>query len=208
MSVRIPENYRPDRPVPLIVWLAGGDGNFGFNEAMSLVNKEDFVLAGMNYPRALPLPNTASRNGEIGAIWEVQQRMLVKLLDAVPNLDPRLRVIAGCSNGAHTIGGCLSQGMKSFCNFFNVYVLIEGGVSNNYLYPSLPGRYYYVAWGRAEGGSGDSFGMMLATTAKKAQMNVEAHGMDGVGHAFPPSEETRVKNWLYNVVIPTRLSPH
>ena len=27
MHIRIPENYRPDRPVPIIVWLAGGDGS-------------------------------------------------------------------------------------------------------------------------------------------------------------------------------------
>ena len=202
MHVRIPENYRPDRPVPLIVWLAGGDGSSWFHEAEQLVNPQDFVMVGMNYPLSLPVPMIASPHGEIGRIWEIQEKMLVKLVQMVPNLDPRLRVVAGFSNGAHTIGGCLGQREASLYGFFNVFVLIEGGDSNVFDYPSLPGRYFYLAWGNGKGGDGNDFGLKLTNAAKKAGMNVESHPMEGVGHDFPASEEQKVKAWLRGTVIP------
>ena len=63
MRIRIPKNYRPDQPVPLLVWLAGGDGNSRFNAAETLVDEEQFVLVGMNYPSALPETLYATKLG-------------------------------------------------------------------------------------------------------------------------------------------------
>jgi len=206
MHVRIPENYDPARPVPLIVWIAGGDGSSWYHEAEQLVNPKDFVMVGMNYPLSAPEARFAARQGQIGKIWEVQEKMLVKLVDMIPNLDPRLRVAVGFSNGAHTIGACLAQHEASFYGFFNVFVLIEGGYSNSYNYPELPGRYFYVSWGNGKGGDGNQFGQTLTNAAKKAGMNVEAHAMEGVGHDFPNTEEQKVKAWLHDVVMP-RLAP-
>ncbi len=94
--------------------------------------------------------------------------MIAKLQDMIPNTDPRMRVVVGFSNGAHIIGGCLAQQQEGLYGYFNVYVLIEGGVSDKYNYPSLPGRYYYLAWGDAEGGRGNDFGAMLTGYAKKS----------------------------------------
>lgn len=202
MHIRIPETYRPDRPVPIIVWMAGGDGSSRFNETESMVNKEDFVLVGINYPASAPEPRYATRDGQIDQVWGVQEKMLAKLVEIIPNTDPRLRIAVGFSNGAHTIGGCLGQRVASFYAFFNVYVLVEGGASKTYNYPPLPGRYFYVTWGLAEGGYGSDFGMNLARQAARAGMKVEAHGMEGVSHGFPATEEARVKAWIYGEVIP------
>lgn len=202
MYIRIPENYRPDRPVPLIVWMAGGDGSSRFNEALNFVPKEDFILVGINYPsNPVPAPNEASRTGHIDEVWKYQERMLARLQDLIPNTDPRLRIAVGFSNGAHTIGGCLAQGEEGFYGYFNVYVLIEGGVSDKYEYPRLPGRYYYVSWGDASvGGRGPGFGQTLADAAKRAGMIVEAHAMPaGVGHDFPDYEKAKVRAWLQGV---------
>jgi len=202
MHIRIPENYRPDRPVPVIVWLAGGDGTSWYHEASELVDQRDFVMVGMNYPLSVPEPRYSSPQGQIGRIWEIQEKMLVKLVQMIPNLDPKLRVVAGFSNGAHTIGGCLGQREQSFYGFFNVFVLIEGGASSSFNYPALPGRSFYIAWGNGKDGDGDDFGLKLVDAAKKARMNVESHTMEGVGHDFPASEEQKVKGWLRTVVIP------
>ena len=202
MRVRIPENYSPDRPVPLIVWLAGGDGTSWYHEASELVDSRDFVMVGMNYPLSVPAPRFAAPQGQIGRIWELQEKMLAKLAQMIPNLDPRLRIVVGFSNGAHTIGGCLGEREQSFYGFFNVFVLIEGGDSVSFNYPSLPGRYFYLAWGTAKEGDGSDFGNRIANAARKAQMNVEAHGMEGVGHDFPATEERKVNTWLRTVVIP------
>jgi hypothetical protein len=194
--------------VPLLVWLAGGDGNDRFNAAMDLVNPEDFVLVGLNYP-ADPVsePRIAARTGHIDQVWGYEEKMLARLQDMIPNIDPRLRVVVGFSNGAHIIGGCLAQQVEGI-EYFNVYVLIEGGISDKYDYPSLPGRYYYAAWGDTKEGRGNDFGQMLAANARKAQMKVEAHPMPGIGHDFPDFEKVKVKAWLDTVVIPSQLYRH
>jgi|GEM_PF-1986338 len=206
MHIRIPEHYSPDRPVPLFLWLSGGDGSSRFSEPLTLVNKEDFVLVGMNYPLSVPLPMHIASKGRINELWEIQDRMVARLLEVIPNLDPKLRIIGGFSNGAHTIGACLGQNQTSFYKFFNVYILIEGGDSDLYNYPPLPGHYFYAAWGNGKGGDGDDFGNTLATAARKAQMKVEAHPMVDIGHEFPAFEERRVRAWIYDTVIPG-LSP-
>jgi predicted esterase len=205
MHIRIPASYKPDRPVPLLVWLAGGDGTSRFNAAESLVNEEDFVLVAMNYPAAVPEPQYASVQGKIEQIWALHEKMLVKLQDMIPNIDPRLRVIAGFSNGAHVIGGCLAHQVDGLSHYFNVFVLIEGGYSDSFNYPSLPGRYFYIASG-TKGGDGADFNAKLAGYARKAGMKVEAHVMDGAGHDFPDSEQARVRSWLENTVVPAQLA--
>lgn len=206
MRIRIPASYSPDRPVPLIVWLAGGDGNSRFNTAEALVNEEDFVLVGMNYPASIPEPQYATVQGKIDQIWALHEKMLAKLQDMIPNLDPRMRVIVGFSNGAHVIGGCLAHQIDGLSHYFNVFVLVEGGNSDSFNYPPLPGRYYYVATGGAQGGRGVDFNTMLANYARKAGMNVETRIMEGVGHDFPDAEQARVRSWLENTVVPAQLS--
>lgn len=205
MRIRIPGDYSPDRPVPLLVWLAGGDGTSRFNAAEALVDEEQFVLVGMNYPAALPEPRYAATQGKIDQIWAYHEKMLAKLQDMIPNLDPRLRVIVGFSNGAHVIGGCLAHQVDGLCHYFNVFVLIEGGNSDSFNYPQLPGRYFYIATGGTKEGRGPEFNAMLANYARKAGMKVEAHVMEGVGHDFPDSEQARVKSWLENTVIPAQI---
>ncbi|HWB60835.1 MAG TPA: hypothetical protein VG733_15165 [Chthoniobacteraceae bacterium] len=206
MRIRIPADYSPDRPVPLFVWLAGGDGTSRFNAAEKLVDEEQFVLVAMNYPAALPEPQYATVQGQIDQIWALQEKMLVKLQDMIPNIDPRLRVIAGFSNGAHIIGGCLAHQTDGLSHYFNVFILIEGGNSDTFNYPQLPGRWFYIATGASGNGSGRDFNLKLADYARKAGMKVESHVMEGVGHDFPDSEQQRVRSWLETTVIPEQMA--
>lgn len=206
MRIRIPGDYNPNRPVPLLVWLAGGDGTSRFNAAEKLVNEEQFVLVAMNYPAAVPQPAFATTQGRIGEIWDLHEKMLAKLQEMIPNIDPRLRVIVGFSNGAHVIGGSLSEQIDGLSHYFNVFVLIEGGDAKSFEYPALPGRYFYIASGATKDGDGKEFNMKLANAARKAGMKVEAHMMEGVGHDFPDSEQARVRSWLENTVIPAQLA--
>lgn len=206
MRIRVPGSYSPDRPVPLLLWLAGGDGTSRFNAAQALVDQEQFVLVAMNYPAAVPQPAFATTEGRIGEIWDLHEKMLAKLQEMIPNIDPRLRVVVGFSNGAHVIGGSLSEQIDGLSHYFNVFVLIEGGDAKSFEYPALPGRYFYVASGALKEGDGKEFNMKLANAARKAGMKVEAHMMEGVGHDFPDLEQARVKSWLENTVIPAQLA--
>ena len=205
LQVRIPENYKANKPVPLFVWISGGKGSSSFGGALSLVNKEDFVLVGLPYPKAYARPQD-SRPWEASKMWEIQAKMLGRLVEMIPNIDPRLRAVGGFSNGAHTIGHCLGEKIESFCDYFNVFVIIEGGWSDRYDYPPMEGKYLYLTWGTAPGAMGNDFGKMLTDKAKTAHMEVESHSMEGVGHANPATEQAKVKTWMNEIVIPKRLA--
>lgn len=205
MMIRIPENYSPDKPVPLMVWLSGGMGSNNYGGGSTLVDKGDFLLVGLPYPHSVDRPRDATNKGEIEIVWAYQRPMMKKLEEMVPNIDLRIRIVAGFSNGAHVIGGCLGQSVRDFAKQFNVYIMVEGGNSLGYNYPNLRGNHFYYAWG--DTATTPDFAAMIERVAKKSHMEVETHRMEGVGHAFPESEKQAIKKWLKEKVIPELLKP-
>jgi len=204
MTIRIPENYSPDKPVPLMVWLSGGMGSNHYGGGAELVDKKDFLLVGLPYPHSVDRPRDASNKGEIEKVWAYERPMMKKLEEMVPNIDSRVRIVAGFSNGAHVIGGCLGQSVRDFAKAFNVFILVEGGNSRGYNYPNSRGSHFYYAWG--DTATTPDFAAMIESTAKKSHMEVETHRMEGVGHAFPESEKQAIKRWLQEKVFPKLLS--
>lgn len=200
MTIRIPENYSRDKPVPLMVWLSGGMGSNHYGGGAELVDKNDFLLVGLPYPHSIDRPRDATNKGEIEKVWAYQRPMMKKLEEMVPNIAAGARIVAGFSNGAHVIGGCLGQGVRDFARQFDVYIMVEGGNSSDYRYPNLKGNHFYYAWG--DTATTPDFAAMIERVARKSRMEVETHRMEGVGHAFPESEKQAIKKWLREKVFP------
>ncbi len=198
LNLRIPDNYDPAKPVPLIVYLGGGDGGNSAGVCAALVDQKDFLMIGLPYPKGANNPGQANMVGDFKKIWAYHKTMLDEIARLVPNIHPDLRIIAGFSNGGHAIDGMMKE--KGFRQFFKAYVLIDGGMDAG-KYSGMSGTYAYIAWGTT--GTNNSLNAQhVAKSARRGRMEVEAHGMEGVGHAFPASEKELVKKWIAETVIP------
>lgn len=198
LNLRIPDNYDPAKPVPLIIFLGGGDGGNSSGSCAALVDQKDFLMIGLPYPKGANNPGQANMVGDFRKIWAYHKTMLDEIMKLVPNIHPDLRIIAGFSNGAHAIDGMMKE--KEFRQFFKAYVLIEGGMDIG-KYSGMSGTYAYIAWG-TNGTNNSTNSQNVVKSAKRGKMEVESHGMEGVGHAFPASEKELVKRWITEAVIP------
>ncbi len=196
-KVQIPAGYDPAKPVGLMIFLPGGEGGSGPGGA-SRLTKEDFVCAGLPYPEDGRNPAQNNMVGDFDKVWKYWQPMLAKLSETVPNLDPRLRVIGGFSNGGHAIDGVLGE--ANFAKFFTAFFLIEGGGALPSRYSEARGKHCYVAWGEKSSAALNS--EEVVRRAKRAGMIVVQSPMADTGHAFPESERQKVIDWLYKTVIP------
>ncbi|MBL9155029.1 MAG: hypothetical protein JNK37_21285 [Verrucomicrobiales bacterium] len=196
-KVRIPDGYDPAKPAPLMIFLGGGDGGNEPGAAVGLTRGE-FVCAALPYPDNGRNPAQANMVGDFENVWKYWKPMLEKLTEAVPNLDPRLRVIGGFSNGGHAIDGVLGE--EEFTRFFSAYFLIDGGGALPSRYRDAKGKHCYVAWGTKSPNAPNS--EEVVRRARRAGMEVVESPMEDVGHAFPETEKTKVIAWLYDTVIP------
>lgn len=200
-NVRIPESFDPAKPVPLLVWIGGGKGSNQPGGGFPLVDKSQYVIAGLPYPDTAPSPNKAMGEGKMELILDYQQTMLAELIKLLPNLDPQVKVVAGFSNGAHTIGSAVASGRKEYTEFFNAFVVIEGGAQTNSAKKKLRDKYGYFAWGNTGNGSKEYMRAMMQA-AKDARLEITEHEMEGIAHEFPESEKALVKAWIEKTVIP------
>lgn len=197
VSVRIPKSYDPSKPVPLFIFLGGGKGSSSPGGALSLT-RDDFVCAGLPYPNSGRSPWQANMVGRPDIVWAYWKPMLARLHAAIPNLDPRVRIIGGFSNGAHAIDALLAN--REFGSAFSAFVLIEGGGSPGGNYQGVKGKHIYYAWGD-KSPIARSAGVVLSR-ARQGGMRMRSHAMKDTGHQFPKTEKTAVQSWLYETVIP------
>ncbi len=197
-NVRIPENYDPAKPLPLLVWIGGGKGGNNPGGGLPLVDKTVFAVAALPYPSTNPVPADAMEQGKMAGIFNYQKPMLEELKKLLPNLDPKVRIVAGFSNGAHTIGNAIQMARPEYTEFFHAFVIIEGGAITAVPKKKEREKFAYLAWGNdvAKKGSEEFMKTMLAC-AKEAKLV-----MNGVGHAFPDTEKAKVKDWIEKTVIP------
>jgi len=196
MKLKMPADYDPTRPAPLLIFLPGGKG--GNNPHGGGLSKGDFVLAGLPFPDNGRNPNQHNMVGSFDEVWEYWQPMLRKIEETVPNLDPRVRVIGGFSNGAHAIDGLLAE--PEFSEFFSAFVLIDGGGALGDSYRRVDDKPIYIAWGETSPNKPNS--QVVIARARRGDMRPLTREMTGVGHAFPQAEKDRVVAWLYDSVLP------
>jgi hypothetical protein len=200
-SVKLPADYSLEKPVPLFIFLGGGNGSNSPGGASGLT-RGDFLCAGLPYPDDGRNPAQNNMVGSFDEVWDYWKPMLAKLDEEFPNIDKRLRMIGGFSNGGHAIDGCLQD--KEFADYFNAFVLIDGGGALGRGYRSNKGEHCWVAWGEKSPNAENS--QEVASRARRSGMEVVKSEMKGVGHAFPAEEKTRVTEWIYSTVLPAAMA--
>lgn len=199
-TIWLPKDYRPERVYPLYVWLRGSDGDNHPAKGQGLVNPNKFVQLGLPYPKTAKDRDDPKLIGNFPAVWKYHQPMLEEVFRAVPNVHPRLRVVAGFSNGGHCIDGLLSLPSCEFRHLFNVFVLADGGLARGD-YRGLQNSFAYICWCEKEPSNKDSATKVLSK-ATKAKMPVKGEEMKGISHSFPPEHRKSVNQWIEKEVLP------
>ena len=199
----LPTGYDPAKKFPLVVWLAGGEGDHLPSRAF--LPPGDHVAAGLPYPKGAVNPAQASMVGDFATIWSYHRAMLDEIHRQVPNLDRRRSVLAGFSNGAHAMDGMLRLAGNGprLTDYFGAFVFADGGgtayTARDGL-PPLTGLPAYVCWGEKSPNKLTS--SRLARELRSAGALVTADETTGGGHAFGAEDHRRVAAWLTETARP------
>jgi len=132
--LRLPDDYRADRDVPLFAFLEGGYGGPGTNlrRPLQISGGKGYVAA--NFPLFRKAPSDfgeATRFrvsfDDFDTLSNAYTVILDRIRKAVPNIDPRTSVIGGHSNGAHAIAVLLSGLDDNMLRSFRGFFMIDGG---------------------------------------------------------------------------------
>lgn len=190
LRVSVPE--AAPQPVPLLIWFGGGQGAPDPSSVPDLVDRTRWAVAVLPYAGNLPRPRDAMHAGRMQGHWDYHRPMLERLRKDFPE---SFVVIAGMSNGGHVIASYLAQGREELASLGTAFAVIEGSCRESTARRKLPGRPIYLAWGADDGGS---MGLMqnIVDVARDAGMALATRTMPLSGHAFPPEEIRRLREWI------------
>lgn len=194
IQIRIPESYEPGKPVPLLLYLGGGEGTDNCDEAGAFVDPREWVLVAFPYPASAPRPRGAAHEGKSRDLIAFQEPLLERLQALVPNTDPARRVVVGFSNGAHMIGMAVCDGWKDFSAYFSAFVLHEGGASGSGDFSALRKKQVFVGMG--EKSSSLDFAALVADKIKKARAKPTVFVAPDEAHELGHASREAIKDWI------------
>ena len=131
-------------------------------------------------------------------MWSLYRKMLTRLAQLVPNIDPAHSVLGGFSNGGHATAGLIEQSDGEVLKLFAAFLFVEGG-GRLTQFGLLKDRPMLLAYGSKS--TRLSRIQEVEQAAKAAGVQIVIHEMKGSGHAFPEGEYPAVRDWLRNVVL-------
>jgi hypothetical protein len=194
IEIRIPEGYDPSKPVPVALFLAGGEGGDSAGPAGKFVDPSEWVMVGFPYPKSAPRPLYASRERKASELIEFQKPMLERLEALVPNADPDRRVVIGSSNGAHMIAMAVCDGWKEFTDYFTAFVLHEGGGSESSDFSALRGKDVLFVIG--ENSESRDFAEWVVDKAMATRCRPDVVIANGEGHGMGDGSRTTIREWI------------
>jgi pimeloyl-ACP methyl ester carboxylesterase len=194
-EVSIPKNYDPAKPVPLFVWFGGGKGSHSVGGARGLVDFDQYVVVALPYPRGR-LPRLAAQEDRtIDEHWAFQRTMLERVAQVVPNIDPKMRLVAGTSSGGHHIAYGLDRGWPGFADYFTVFIVHEGGAQP--LTPRLPGakgKRLLVVYG--EETDSLTWRTWFNWHVERSGAQATIIGVPGAGHGLNDDARKVIRDWI------------
>jgi hypothetical protein len=193
-EMRIPDNYRADEPVPLLVWFSPGGGSESVNSIPPIVDFRKFLVVALPYP-AHKLPRLAIKAGAetIDRFWDYERLMLEYVVDHVPNVSTKVRVAAGFSSGAHLIGSGLDRDWVGFADFFTAYVLHEGGYAPAMTYRGIKDEHKVLV---TYGLKNNSYGRVVVREMKRAHKKPDVIKLPHTGHSMSQEAIDAIREWI------------
>ena len=201
-TVYLPADYEYPKPIPLLVFLNGGDGKDGVKQARKITESKGYVLV------SLPYTSEINKDGPLGQVEKnmdliesYHAAMLKKLDELIPNLSNN-KVITGSSNGAHIVGSALVMGWDCYLTYFNAFALWEGGSSISRNFKAVKNKKYqvWVGWG----GKSDSknFTINIANSMEESGVKLTRQEIETAGHGINNDVISAIRYWLVNTVEP------
>jgi len=194
IQIRIPEDYTPDHPVPLALYLGGGQGTDNGDALKNFVDPAQWVTVAFPYPQAVNTPLHAFKEGKSGDLIDFQKPMLERLQALLPNVDPKRRVVVGSSNGAHMIAIATCDGWKEFAEYFNAFVLHEGGGSGSWNFSAVRRKKVFILMGEKSESLKFSEGVVAA--AERSRLKPDVFVAPGEGHGMGAASREAIKEWI------------
>lgn len=198
-EIHIPKNFSYPKPVPLLVWFGGGSGSHRVDGAKGLVDFDEFVVVALPYPNG-KFPRIAVNDGDIDRHWKFQRTMLEKVIALIPNLDRKIRIVGGTSSGAHNTGSGLDQRWSGFTDYFNAFVLHEGGSSPSNQFQGAKGKLVYVLWG--EKSTAREWQEWFNPHIERSGAKLTIESLPEAGHGLTGEGRALIRKWIESVVIP------
>jgi predicted esterase len=202
MTVFLPTNYDPARKFPMILFLNGGDGGAGGNPgvARGICQSKDFICVNLPLFKA-DTKDYIIRDADCKMMWPLFKRMLAKLTDTIPNIDPANRILGGFSNGAHATGGLIDCSDGEAARWFSAFFVVEGA-GRTQRYDLIKGRPLLICYGGQAGRDRTRARVQeFSAVAHEAGVKVTVHEMKDTGHAFPSAEYAFVRKWIQDVAL-------
>jgi predicted esterase len=206
--IYIPTDYDPAKKHPLFLWLGEAKGHH--QDRRNLVDGKNFICVSFPlYRKTGPVAEGVSAEtvkrihlseDDAELIWPIYKKMIAKVEELVPNIDPNIRLVGGFSNGAHCMTILLNGSNGEFHNYFNAYFFVEGGfpykLKENKKYSNK--NCMLAMYGEK---SAKNNMMIMAKQAAKFGVDVEEVEMKEIGHAFPKDYMPKVTDWINRKVI-------
>ena len=191
-EVRIPENFRLDENVPLLVWFSPGPGSNSIHSIPPIVDKSKYLLLALPYPDN-QLPRLAIKAGKIDRFWDYQKPMLEYIKEMFPNIDPNIKIAAGFSSGSHLIGSGLDRDWSGFTDFFTVYILHEGGGSPDMKFKGAKSTHNILV---TYGLQNNSYGKVVEREMKRSGIMPDVIKLPNTGHSMSQESINAIKQWI------------
>ena len=213
MTVRLPDDYNPEKSYPLLVYLKGRDGgkNGNISVAHEIAGSKGWILA------SLPLFKKSVDKEEMyggiivsfddyPVISKAYSTMLGRLLELVPNIDSDKSAMVGFSNGAYTIAMLVSCQDEFVLNNFKNFGLIDSGYwyLNGLHKRALDKSRFLLLVGDRKDPERNILirqAQMILDSSEWVNAEVTLHFMRDTGHQFPFRYRQLVGKWLRNEVI-------
>ena len=195
-EVRVPEEYKKDKPLPLLVWFSPGGGSDRVGAVPAIVDFHKFLVVAIPYP-GNKLPRLAIKAGEkqINAFWEYEKPMLEYLQDSFPNISQRVRIAAGFSSGAHLIGSGIDMDWQGFTDFFTTFILHEGGYAPKMHFEGIHEDHnILLSYGTKPGYR--SYGAVVAREMKRYGLHPSIIKLPHTTHAMTQESIDAIQEWI------------
>ena len=191
-EIRIPEHYKPDDSIPLLVWFSPGNGSNSISSIPPIVDKTKFLLVAIPYPDN-QLPRVAIEANTIDNFWDYEKPMLDYVKYMIPNIDPNIKIAAGFSSGAHLVGSGLDRNWIGFTDFFTVYILHEGGGSPSNTYQGAKSTHKILV---TYGLQNNSYGQVVVVNMKKSGIVPDVIKLTNTGHTMSQESIDAIRGWV------------